>query len=275
MRLLHHRLPVQHPAHSQKDHKAYKCTLCSDRVSVGLEPACVKTCPTGAIVFGSKDEMKVHAAERIVDLKSRGYDKAGLYDPDGVGGTHVMYVLHHADTPRLYAGLPDQPVISPLVGLWKGFTKPLALLAMGAAVLAGFFHYVRVGPQRVRKTNTRRRPMTACTKWTPRCMSTIRSSPVGKGAAAMNDNKPILRYTANERTNHWIVAILFFMAGLSGLALFHPALFWLSHLFGGGPWTRILHPFMGVAMFVFSSGWWALLARQLHHRQRPPVVTPH
>ena len=118
-------------------------------MTVGLEPACVKTCPTGAIVFGTKDEMKVHAAERIVDLKSRGYDNAGLYDPDGVGGTHVMYVLHHADTPKLYAGLPDQPVISPLVGLWKGFTKPLALLAMGAAVLAGFFHYVRVGPQRV------------------------------------------------------------------------------------------------------------------------------
>ena len=70
----------------------------------------------------------------------------------------------------------------------------------------------------------------------------------------MSDNKPILRYNANERTNHWIVAILFFMAGLSGLALFHPALFWLSHLFGGGPWTRILHPFMGVAMFVFFLG---------------------
>ncbi|MFB4391945.1 MULTISPECIES: formate dehydrogenase subunit beta [unclassified Pseudomonas] len=141
--------PFNIPRISQKDHKAYKCSLCSDRVAVGLEPACVKTCPTGAIVFGSKEEMKVHADERIVDLKSRGYDNAGLYDPDGVGGTHVMYVLHHADTPRLYAGLPDQPVISPLVGLWKGISKPLALLAMGAAVLAGFFHYVRVGPQRV------------------------------------------------------------------------------------------------------------------------------
>ena len=49
--------PFNIPRISQKDHKAYKCTLCSDRVSVGLEPACVKTCPTGAIVFGSKDEM--------------------------------------------------------------------------------------------------------------------------------------------------------------------------------------------------------------------------
>ncbi|MFK3798979.1 MULTISPECIES: formate dehydrogenase subunit gamma [unclassified Pseudomonas] len=66
--------------------------------------------------------------------------------------------------------------------------------------------------------------------------------------------KTILRYNANERTNHWIVAILFFMAGLSGLALFHPAMFWLTNLFGGGPWTRILHPFLGVAMFVFFMG---------------------
>ncbi|ALI04159.1 formate dehydrogenase cytochrome b556 subunit [Pseudomonas sp. FW306-02-F02-AA] len=67
-------------------------------------------------------------------------------------------------------------------------------------------------------------------------------------------DKTILRYNANERTNHWLVAILFFMAALSGLALFHPSLFWLSELFGGGPWTRILHPFMGVLMFVFFLG---------------------
>lgn len=58
----------------------------------------------------------------------------------------------------------------------------------------------------------------------------------------MND-KPILRYTVNQRTNHWLVAILFLMAALSGLALFHPGLFWLSNLFGGGSWTRILHPY--------------------------------
>ena len=141
--------PFNIPRISAKDHKAYKCTLCSDRVAVGLEPACVKTCPTGAIVFGSKADMQEHAAERIADLKERGFDQAGLYDPDGVGGTHVMYVLHHADQPALYSGLPNAPAISLLVGLWKGLAKPLALLAMGATVLAGFFHYVRVGPNRV------------------------------------------------------------------------------------------------------------------------------
>jgi len=141
--------PFDVPRISQKDKKAYKCTLCSDRVAVGLEPACVKTCPTGAIVFGSKQDMQVHAAGRIADLKERGFDQAGLYDPDGVGGTHVMYVLHHADQPSLYSGLPDAPTISPLVSLWKGVAKPLALLVMGATVLAGFFHYVRVGPNKV------------------------------------------------------------------------------------------------------------------------------
>lgn len=65
-----------------------------------------------------------------------------------------------------------------------------------------------------------------------------------------DNNQDLQRYSANERSNHWAVALLFIMAGLSGLALFHPALFWLSNLFGGGPWTRILHPFIGVAMFI-------------------------
>jgi formate dehydrogenase subunit gamma len=60
----------------------------------------------------------------------------------------------------------------------------------------------------------------------------------------------IQRYSDAERSNHWIVAIAFVLAGLSGLALFHPALAWLVHLFGGGPWTRILHPYFGLVMFA-------------------------
>lgn len=60
----------------------------------------------------------------------------------------------------------------------------------------------------------------------------------------------LVRYTAGERTNHWIVAIAFVLVALSGLALFHPALFWLSNLFGGGTWTRILHPFLGLLMMI-------------------------
>lgn len=62
--------------------------------------------------------------------------------------------------------------------------------------------------------------------------------------------KMIVRYTPAERTNHWIVAITFVLLALSGLAMFHPAMFWLASLFGGGTWTRILHPYVGVVMFI-------------------------
>lgn len=137
--------PFDVPRISKKDHKAYKCTLCSDRVAVGQEPACVKTCPTGAITFGSKQAMTEHAAGRVEDLKSRGYGNAGLYDPQGVGGTHVMYVLQHVDKPELYADLPKDPRISPMVEVWKGVAKPLGVLAIAATALAGFLHYIGIG----------------------------------------------------------------------------------------------------------------------------------
>lgn len=60
----------------------------------------------------------------------------------------------------------------------------------------------------------------------------------------------IKRYKDGDRMNHWFIAIMFFLATLSGLTLFHPSLYFLNNLFGGGAWTRILHPFLGVVMFV-------------------------
>ena len=60
----------------------------------------------------------------------------------------------------------------------------------------------------------------------------------------------VKRYSPNQRANHWIVAILFFLAAFSGLALFHPSLFWLTAFVGGPQWARILHPYIGIAMFV-------------------------
>lgn len=137
--------PFNIPRISKQDNKAYKCTLCSDRVAVGLEPACVKTCPTGCITFGTKEDMIRHADERIADLKGRGYADAGLYDPQGVGGTHVMYVLPHAGTPELYHGLPREPKIAETVQAWKGPLKPFGLLFLGLTVLGSFIHYLKVG----------------------------------------------------------------------------------------------------------------------------------
>ena len=145
--------PFNIPRISKKDQKAYKCTLCSDRVSVGLEPACAKACPTQAISFGTKKDMVELAQTRITDLNERGYDKAGLYDPQGVDGTHVMYVLQHADRPELYSGLPKDPKISRLVEAWKGVAKPVALLGLGLTALFGFLHYVTGGPNEVEESD--------------------------------------------------------------------------------------------------------------------------
>lgn len=75
-------------------------------------------------------------------------------------------------------------------------------------------------------------------------------------------SKLLQRYSDGERMNHWVIALLFIAAGLSGLAFFHPSLFFLSNLFGGGVWTRILHPFMGVAMVLAFVGMFVRLWRE-------------
>lgn len=147
--------PFNVPRLSKKDNKASKCTLCSDRVAVGQQPACAKTCPTKAIVFGTKDDMIKHAEGRIIDLKSRGYKNAGLYDPKGVGGTHVMYVLQHADRPAIYHGLPADPSISPVVSLWKGALKPVLSIGLGIMALVGVFHYLTVGPKETKEEESK------------------------------------------------------------------------------------------------------------------------
>lgn len=141
--------PFNIPRLNKKDNRVYKCTLCIDRVSVGQEPACVKTCPTGAIHFGSKTAMKQLAAERIAELKSRGFNNAGLYDPPGVNGTHVMYVLHYANQPELYHNLPKDPHISPVVSFWKGILKPLSAMGFIATIAGLIYHYIGIGPNKV------------------------------------------------------------------------------------------------------------------------------
>jgi formate dehydrogenase iron-sulfur subunit len=141
--------PFNVPRISKDDHKAYKCTLCSDRVAQGEGAACAKSCPTKAIRFGKKKDLVEWANNRVKDLKERGYQNAGLYNPQGVGGTHVMYVLRHSDKPEAYNGLPSDPQISPTVNMWKGVTKTVLSWGMGVAVLAGLAHYFIKGPKEV------------------------------------------------------------------------------------------------------------------------------
>ena len=62
------------------------------------------------------------------------------------------------------------------------------------------------------------------------------------------------RYTRSTRINHWITAVSLVLLAISGLALFHPGLFFLTALFGGGQNTRALHPWIGVVLFASFSG---------------------
>jgi formate dehydrogenase subunit gamma len=64
----------------------------------------------------------------------------------------------------------------------------------------------------------------------------------------------IVRYTTVNRVNHWITAICFVLLTLSGLAMFHPMLFWLSGLFGGGQWMRAVHPWIGCLLLIAYLG---------------------
>jgi formate dehydrogenase subunit gamma len=77
----------------------------------------------------------------------------------------------------------------------------------------------------------------------------------------------LVRYRPAERLGHWIVVILFFCAAASGMALFHPALFWMSGLLGGGPWSVVLHPFVGLAMCV---AFYAFVRPLWHHNRLEP-----
>jgi formate dehydrogenase beta subunit len=96
--------PFNIPKFNDVTKKVYKCTLCSDRVGAGLEPACIKACPTGCLHFGSKEDMLFEAHKRVDQIKTNtSHQKAGVYDPDGVGGTHVIYVprtVHGEDVER-------------------------------------------------------------------------------------------------------------------------------------------------------------------------------
>jgi formate dehydrogenase iron-sulfur subunit len=115
------------------DGRAWKCTLCYDRIGDGLEPACAKACPTESIQFGPVDELRERAALRVEELRLAGESSAQLYleDPaDGIGGAGAFFLL--LDEPEVY-GLPPDPVVTTrdLPRMWRH------VATAGAALLAG------------------------------------------------------------------------------------------------------------------------------------------
>jgi formate dehydrogenase iron-sulfur subunit len=148
--------PFDVPRFSQTTGKMAKCTLCVDRVSVGLEPACVKSCPTGCLHFGTKEDMVELGHTRVAQLKQTGFANAVLYDPQGVGGTSVVTILGHGDHPEWY-GLPADPHVPLLVKLWKSVLRPIGVVALFGAVLGAFSHYTKFGRKEVREADSQDR----------------------------------------------------------------------------------------------------------------------
>ena len=138
--------PFDVPRLSPNSKKVYKCSLCSDRTAVGLEPACIKACPTNCLTFGTREDLIQIANARTGELKQDGHAGAGIYNPEGVGGTHVLYVLKDAADPESY-GLPKDPKIPWTVSLWQGPVKWLGNLLFTGGILGAFFHYLRYGPK--------------------------------------------------------------------------------------------------------------------------------
>ncbi|MGY1716258.1 4Fe-4S dicluster domain-containing protein [Geodermatophilus sp. SYSU D01106] len=114
------------------DGRVFKCTMCYDRLTDGLQPACATACPTQSIQFGNLDELQARADARLATLKSQGVETARLYgrdEDDGVGGAGAFFLL--LDEPEAY-GLPPDPVVTTrdLPSMWRA-------AAAGAAMIAG------------------------------------------------------------------------------------------------------------------------------------------
>jgi formate dehydrogenase iron-sulfur subunit len=121
------------------DGRAWKCTLCYDRIGDGLTPACAQACPTQSIQYGPLDELRERAARRVERLHASGETTARLYghDPnDGVGGDGAFFLL--LDEPEVY-GLPPDPVVTTrdLPDMWR--RAGVAALTMAAAAAVAFF----------------------------------------------------------------------------------------------------------------------------------------
>jgi formate dehydrogenase iron-sulfur subunit len=122
----------------EEDGRAWKCTLCYDRLRDGEEPACAKACPTDSIQFGELEELRERASGRLEELHDAGVEQARLYgeDPDdGVAGAGAFFLL--LDEPEVY-GLPPDPVVTTrdLGGMYRAAAAAAGVLAAG--VLAAF-----------------------------------------------------------------------------------------------------------------------------------------
>ncbi len=122
---------VDKTAFRQTAQKAGKCTLCFDRISNAMQPACVATCPTDCIKYGNREELLKWAYERVEQLKAMGYKNANVYGDKELGGLHELYVL--LESPEVY-GLPVNPKLSKRLTFWKYGLQPVGKALLGTTL---------------------------------------------------------------------------------------------------------------------------------------------
>lgn len=122
--------PFGIPKVDAERNKSTKCDLCFDRIEQGMQPSCAKTCTADAILFGTREEMLKKAEERLAMIQDTHPD-ANIYNPQGVGGVHMLYVL--PEKPAVY-GLPENPQTPDSINLWKDVVRPVGKLASVGAI---------------------------------------------------------------------------------------------------------------------------------------------
>lgn len=126
----------------EDDGRAWKCTLCYDRLREDMTPACAKACPTASIQFGELSELHRRAEERVDKLHAEGLEEAYLYGASkegqpGTEGLNAFFLL--VDKPEVYNLPPEPKVPTKGAGAAWGSMAAAALAIAGAAVGAVLF----------------------------------------------------------------------------------------------------------------------------------------
>jgi formate dehydrogenase iron-sulfur subunit len=137
--------------------KMGKCTFCQDRVTQGLEPACVKTCPPGALSFGNRGELLVEAEERLRVVKAMLnpvtgkalYPDANLYGDTQLDGLHVLYIL--TDSLDNYNKFPANPEVPGTVIAWQKYLQPVGCAVAGAVAVGLGINYLAARARMIRE----------------------------------------------------------------------------------------------------------------------------